>query len=197
MEDHHPDISEDRLFLFEREEVAIEDFEATGFILDIGGGGDGVIGRLKGKQVVAIDRNRRELELAPAGPLKIIMDATELRFLDESFNTVTSFYTLMYMKDEEERRRVFGEVYRVLTAGGRFLIWDAVFPPRRDEEKDVAVFSLTIRLGEEEVQAGYGMLWPEEGRGVSYYEELARRAGFEVVMQKEEGRRLSLELKKP
>ena len=54
MEDHHPEISEDRLFFFEREEVVVEDFEAAGFILDIGGGGEGVIGRLKGEQLIAI-----------------------------------------------------------------------------------------------------------------------------------------------
>jgi hypothetical protein len=49
---------------------------------------------------------------------------------------------------------VFGEVYRVLTAGGRFLIWDAIFPRRAEEEKDVAVFSLTVRLGKGEVGCG-------------------------------------------
>jgi hypothetical protein len=103
-EDHHPEISEDRLFFFEREVVIVEDFEATGLVLDIGGG-EGVIGRLKGEQVISIDPNRRELEGAPAGPLKIIMDATDLQFLDESFNTVTSFYTLMYIKGEEEHRQ--------------------------------------------------------------------------------------------
>ena len=197
MEDHHPEISEDRLFFFEREKVVVEDFEAAGFILDIGGGGEGVIGRLKGEQVIAIDPSKRELEGAAAGPLKIIMDATDLQFLDEGFNTVTSFYTLMYIKGEEAHRQVFSEVYRVLAAGGRFLIWDAIFPSQVEEEKDVAVFWLTVRLGEEEVDAGYGMLWPEGGRGVSYYVGLAKSAGFEVVLQKEEGQRLFLEVRKP
>ena len=39
------------------EPVAIEvkDFETEGFVLDVGGGGEGVIGRLKGKDVIAID----------------------------------------------------------------------------------------------------------------------------------------------
>jgi len=45
--------------------------------LDIGGGGEGVIGQMKGKQVIAIDPNRRELEEAADGPLKIVMDARE------------------------------------------------------------------------------------------------------------------------
>jgi len=36
--------------------------KADGFILEIGGGGEGIIGGLKGKQVIAIDRNEEKLE---------------------------------------------------------------------------------------------------------------------------------------
>ncbi len=120
MEKHHREISEDRLYFFKREEVVLEDLTAEGLILDIGSGGQGVIGRLKGEQVIAIDPNKLELQGAADGPLKIIMDATDLKFLDESFNTVTSFYTLMYIKEEESHKQVFGEVYRVLKQGGVF-----------------------------------------------------------------------------
>ena len=81
-------------------------------------------------------------------------------------------------------------------AGGRFLIWDAVIPPRDEEEKDVAVFQLTVRLPEEKIETGYGILWPEERRRTAHYVELAEKAGFEVVMQQEEGQRFFLELRK-
>lgn len=98
VKNHLPEISEDRLFFFEREEVIVDDFDTVGLILDIGGGGRGVIGELKNQQVIAIDPSKRELEGAVDGPLKIIMDATNLQFLDETFHTATSFYTLMYIK---------------------------------------------------------------------------------------------------
>ena len=58
--------------------------------MDIGGGGRGVIGELKGKQVIAIDINKRELEEAPDGPLKVVMDATDYRIL----RAVASYRTL-------------------------------------------------------------------------------------------------------
>ena len=96
-EQGHSKISEDRLYFFHRQEVVLEDFDSPGYILDIGGGGEGVIGLLKGGQVIAIDISKRELEQAPDGPLKIVMDAAELKFLDSSFPVATFFYTLMYI----------------------------------------------------------------------------------------------------
>ncbi len=197
MEEHNPEISEDRLFFFEQEEVIIEEIHESDFILDIGGGGEGIIGKLKGRQVIAIDSNKRELEDAEPGPLKIVMDAADLQFLDASFNTVTSFYTLMYIKDIETHRKVFFEVYRVLKEGGRFLIWDVILPHRETGDKDVAVLMLAVKLGEGEVvETGYGALWPEEGITPSYYVKLAKNAGFEVISKEEDGRKLFLELRK-
>jgi hypothetical protein len=75
MDEEHRNHSTDHIFFLESQTVNVKDFDATGFILDIGGGGEGVIGQLKEKQVIAIDRNRRELEEAPDGPLKIVMNA--------------------------------------------------------------------------------------------------------------------------
>ena len=196
MTDRPAEISESRMFFFEREAVTLHDFDATGPILDIGGGGEGVIGQLKGAQVVAIDPSRRELEEAPAGPLKIVMDATDLQFLDETFGVVTAFYTLMYINEAAQRTAVFAEAFRVLTPGGRFVIWDAIVPPRSDPEKDIVVFDLTIKLPEEEIETGYGMLWPEDGRALTGYVQLAEDAGFEVVSRKDQGHHFTLELRK-
>jgi hypothetical protein len=39
--------------------------------LDVGGGGEGVIGRLKGRQVIAIDIRKGEPEKADDGPMLI------------------------------------------------------------------------------------------------------------------------------
>lgn len=96
---------EDNVYEFEQVELEVQDFESDGFILDIGGGGEGVIGRLKGRDVVAIDIRKEELEEAVDGPLKIVMDARDLKFLDGSFNTVTAFFSLMYVKNQEDQRK--------------------------------------------------------------------------------------------
>jgi hypothetical protein len=102
-DDHRSRPSPERVFHFERQQVRIQEFDVSGPILDLGGGGEGIIGRLKGNQVVAIDISRRELEESPEGPLKIIMDATDLKFLDASFNLVTAYFTMMYIPGEDHQ----------------------------------------------------------------------------------------------
>ncbi len=194
-ESHPHGPSEDELYFFEQQEVAVEDFPASGYILDVGGGGEGVIGRLKGTQVVAIDISRRELEDAPAGPLKIVMDATDLQFLDETFNTATAFFTLMYVPGSDHPK-VFEEIARVLRPGGRFLIWDVELPERLDAEKDVAVFPLLIKLPGEEIATGYGTRWPARQQDAGYYIGLAEASGFEVLRKQASGGTLFLELRK-
>jgi len=187
--------SSNRMQIFSQLIVTVKDFDAQGYILDIGGGGEGVIGQLKGQQVIAIDISKRELEEAPPGPLKIIMDGRDLKFLDESFNTATVFFTFMYI-DPQDHTKVFQELHRVLTTGGRLLIWDVIFPKRKDDKKNMAVFPLKIQLPEKEITTGYGVRWPKEGQGLSHYLELAEEIGFEIIEQSKKESWFYLELKK-
>lgn len=194
--DQHKRPSPERISRFEKQEVTVHDFEAQGYILAIGGGGEGVIGQLKGQQVIAIDISKRELEETPAGPLKIIMDARDLKFLDNSFNTAASFFTLCYI-NESDHEKVFEEIFRVLVSGGRFLIWDVIFLKRVDEKKDIAIVPLLVKLPNKEINTGYGVHWPEKPHDLSYYTQLAEKAGFKIATQKEKDRWFFLELIKP
>lgn len=83
--DQHKRPSPDQIYRFEKQEVTVHDFDAQGYILAIGGGGEGVIGQLRGQQVIAIDISKRELEGTPPGPLKIIMDARSLRMAGRGY----------------------------------------------------------------------------------------------------------------
>lgn len=184
---------------FERQEFVVADFQAAGHILDIGGGGEGIIGQMKPTQVVAIDLSKRELEEAPAGPLKIVMDAADLKFLDGSFNTATAFFSLMYMRPEIQRR-VFAEVFRVLARGGRWLIWDAVIPDALENDTRGPVFRFRFHLPGKMVETGYGTFWPDQPMDLNYYQRLARDTGFEVVnggQQPGKFQTVTLELRKP
>jgi len=194
--DQHKRPSPERIYRFERQKVTVDDFDAQGDILAIGGGGEGVIGQLKGQQVIAIDISKRELEGTPPGPLKIIMDARDMKFLDDSFNTAASFFTLCYINGSDHEK-VFEEIFRVLASSGRFLIWDVIFLKRVDEKKDIAVVPLLVKLPDKEITTGYGVRWPEKVHDLSYYVQLAEKVGFKVVSRKEKDHWFFLELRKP
>ena len=151
---------------------------------------------MKGSQVVAIDPNSGELQEAADGPLKIVMDAKDLLFLDDTFDVVTSFFTLMYIR-RSEHQKVLGEVFRVLASDGRFLIWDAELPQCLDDSKDIVAFYLSVELPDRKIETGYGARWPEQRQCLPYYREIAESVGFGVSAQWQNRRVFFLELQKP
>lgn len=138
----------------EQQVIELKPLAVDGFVLDIGGGGEGVIGRLMGRQVVAIDKSRSELEETVNEALKVEMDATDLKFLDVSFDAVTSFYTLMYM-DDETHLKVLREAYRVLKKGGALHVWDVAMDPGATGKPFILV-SVEARLPGETIETSYG-----------------------------------------
>ena len=157
----------------------------NGKILDIGGGGQGIIGQFKGESVVAIDPNQNELEDSPSkDDLKIVMDAKELKFLDNSFDTATSFFTLMYIP-REDHITIFEEIYRVLKKDGEFAIWDAIIPNKGEDDRSVFFISLEVKIGDNKIETGYGVSWNKE-LNTKYLSNLSEKIGFELLESKDE-----------
>lgn len=192
----HAEIVPERIRRFELQEISLAGFDAQGRILDIGGGGEGIIEMLGGDRVVSIDTSAEELAEAAEGPLKLVMDGRDLTFLDGMFDVVTSFFTMMYV-DREDHEAVLSEAYRVLRPGGRLMIWDVELPARGKGPVDVAVFPLLVELPDGQVETGYGTLWPQEALTASHYADLATCIGFEVIGRERSRRVFSLELLKP
>lgn len=125
----------------------------SGSILDVGGGGEGIIGRIYQEQVVAIDNSQEELDEAPGGFQKLLMDATDLQFEDKTFDHVTFFFSLMYMRTAEQKRAI-REAARVLKAGGMLHIWDCEIPSAYPEPFCIDV---DVLLPEEKIHTTYGV----------------------------------------
>jgi len=175
--------------------VDLSQVTLNGRILDIGGGGEGIIAQIKGESVVAIDPNKKELEEAPSkGDLKIVMDAKDLKFLDNTFDTVTSFYTLMYIP-KEDHKRVFQEIYSVLKNDGEFVIWDSVMPIKGDTDKSIFIIKLEVNIGAKKIETGYGVQWKKE-QNSEYFSNLAKDVGFEMLESNEEKFTFYLRLRK-
>lgn len=171
---------EEKIQFIDPQNIDLTNFELKGRILDIGGGGEGVIGQLKGKQVVAIDPKKTELEeAAPGDYLKIIMDAKDLQFLDDTFDTTTAFFTLMYIP-LSDHQKVFEEIYRVTKKGGEFVIWDFKIPKRKSSDKDFYGLYLEVKIREKNISTGYATKWKRE-QDLEYYLNLGKSIGFKIL----------------
>lgn len=176
-------------------EIDLTQIKMEGRILDIGGGGEAIISQLKGEQVVAIDPNKKELESSPDNKaLSIIMDAKDLQFLEDTFDTVSAFFTMMYIPINDHKK-VFQEIYRVLKLNGEFFLWDIVIPKRHEEKKELYVVMLKVKVNGNIIDTGYGTKWEKE-QNAEYFIKLGSEVGFEVLEQKLEPNLFRLKFRK-
>lgn len=172
--------------------IILDKDELSGTILDLGGGGEGVIGRICGGRVTAIDNRQEELDEATAGARKLLMDARKLQFPDEAFDCVTSFYTLMYIQ-REDHGAVAREAYRVLKSGGIFHVWDGEIFSAYPEPY---LAELDIDAAGEAIRTTYGIIKENAAQDADWVTEVCVRAGFTPVQRVEEAGHFRLAFQK-
>lgn len=156
--------------------------ELRGSILDLGSGGDGIIGQLYGGQVTAIDNRQEELDDAPDGFEKLRMDATEMTFPNGSFDNVTAFYTLMYMNTDEQQKALC-EAARVLKPNGELHIWDCRIDSAYPRPFCVNV---DITLPESRLRTTYGIV-KTNPQNLTSILTMCETAGFEILSAETNG----------
>jgi ubiquinone/menaquinone biosynthesis C-methylase UbiE len=127
-----------------------------GGLLDIGGGGEGIIAQAGGSRVVAVDKLISEIhearDRAPGTPW-MVADATRLPFRGNCFDSATAFFSCMYMSGAV-KEGVFRETRRVLKHGGEFWIWDA----RMARKSNVFAIRLQVDVrGTRTINTTYGV----------------------------------------
>lgn len=127
--------------------------ELNGTILDIGGGGEAVIGHLYGEQVVAIDNRREELDEAPDCCKKLLMDATEITFPDNYFDNATFFYTLMFMSADTQQKALC-EAAKAVKSNGEIHIWDCSID---SAYPNPFCIDIEVLLPDRKIQTTYGI----------------------------------------
>ncbi len=149
----------------------------TGSIIDIGAGGEGVIAQVGGKRVTAIDKRQSEIDEAKDKAPDanwMVADALNLPFENEEFDNATSFFCGMYMSNEDKKKSI-EEIYRVLSSGGEFWIWDSIF----DTDKESFIIVLAISLPDKEkFSTGYGASLKFQNE--EFYIEYLEEAGFSI-----------------
>ena len=193
----HSNIDSRQYFMVSQQELHLSDFDHHGdWILDLGGGGEGIIGMMKGRDVIAIDKRKDELEETNNESLKIVMDMTKLNFLDGTFSTVTAFFTFMYIP-EDHFEGILKEVWRVMKPGGQLLVWEPIFKiPPEEKDKKNAVIMLKIHLPDGRVnETGYGGRMRNQDE--STFLTPAEKVGFKVIDKNVEEFTYYLRLQKP
>ncbi|MCJ7737930.1 MAG: class I SAM-dependent methyltransferase, partial [Anaerolineae bacterium] len=147
-----------------------------GMVIDIGGGGEGVIAQAGGAGVVAVDRHMSEIhEARGKAPecLWVVADATELPYGNNCFDNATAFFSCMYMPDNT-KESVFRETRRVLKKGGEFWIWDVPMAAR----SNVFAVRLLVDFHEDTMRTVYGVKAKDQS-AASICSQL-HQAGFET-----------------
>jgi len=158
-----------------KQDISIQEIP-TGRVIDIGGGGEGVIAQIGGARVVAIDKYVSEIHEARGKALDgawIVADATALPFDSQCFDNATAFFSCMYMAGDVQEK-VFREIRRVLKTGGEFWIWDAHIVPKSK------VFAIRLQVDSPDVHT-INTVYGVKARGQSAVGigSLLRQAGFE------------------
>jgi ubiquinone/menaquinone biosynthesis C-methylase UbiE len=161
-----------------------------GSIIDIGGGGEGIIGRIYQSQVTAIDNRQDELDEAPGGYEKLVMDAAQMKFDDASFDNATSFYSFMFI-EKVKHEKVILEAHRVLKTGGCFHIWDS-----RIKKADPFLVEFDINANGESVHTTYGIYKESGFQDEEYFKCMCEKAGFDLAEEQTQGNRFYLQFKK-
>jgi ubiquinone/menaquinone biosynthesis C-methylase UbiE len=150
-----------------------------GRVLDVGGGGEGIVGLLYGKNTVAIDNRAEELLETDNKALKLVMDACELKFPDETFEMAAFFYSLMYMNTESKEKAI-SEAARVLKPGGMLEVWDTEFPEPGGDGNDVYIANVLVNVNRRKIKTSYGVNIEGKHQTLEIICSLAEKSGITV-----------------
>jgi ubiquinone/menaquinone biosynthesis C-methylase UbiE len=163
--------------VFKRIQKIVLESIPEGFIIDIGGGGAGIIAQIGRERVTAIDKLQSEIDQAKYKAPEanwVLADALNLDFSDRHFDSATAFFSIMYMSNED-KKEVFKEVYRVISEEGEFWIWDVSI----SKEKGVFLVKIKVVFPDKTVvRTGYGV--SSKKQTVSFTKEMLEDVGFNV-----------------
>ncbi len=168
------------------QEVVLNRVTGPGRIIDIGGGGEGLVARVEGDRVCAVDIRMdevREARIHETQATWVVADARSLCFRDATFDIATFWFSLGFMPGWDVKRHVVREVSRVLTGSGALLVKAC----RIDCDTDVFIFRMRGILPDGTItQVGYGM-HGRQGQDMSRTAALLEECDFHVVRMEDHG----------
>ena len=118
------------------QEIRLDRFPSDGLIIDVGGGGEGLLSRLEKDRVCVVDislNKIREAQIYGALAQWAVSDGRNLCFRTGSFDIATLWFSLGYMRDWSTKGLVMKEIQRVLKPEGLLSILGAkIVCPERE-----------------------------------------------------------------
>jgi ubiquinone/menaquinone biosynthesis C-methylase UbiE len=178
------------------QKISLQPIETQGRILDIGGGGEGLVSRIEGANVCAVDIRLSEIREAqihnpPAN--WFVGDGRNLCFRDAVFDVVTLWFSLGYMREWPIKERVIAEAYRVLESEGRI----SILGSKITENSDHHIFWAHFTLPDGTIsKTGYGVMG-NQNQTQYRVSKLLEQVGFVIQIQEDNGDWFKLEAIKP
>jgi ubiquinone/menaquinone biosynthesis C-methylase UbiE len=171
--------------------IKLNDLNTNGLILDIGGGGEGLVSRIGGESVCAVDIRMSEIKEAQihGAPANwFVGDGRALSFKDASFDVVTLWFALGYLREWDIKLEVLEEAKRVLTNNGELSILASKIP----ESAEQFVFWAHFTLPDGSVsQTGYGVRG-NQGQTLEKIVDLINDLEFRMLKIKDHGEWFSI-----
>jgi len=167
-------------FMAPLQDIVLHRINTKGLVLDIGGGGEGLVSRIAGDKVCAVDYRISEIREAqihnpPAN--WFTADARALPFKDSTFDMATLWFSLGYMNEWSVKGTVLTEVLRTLESEGRLLIMAS----RIDCNEQRLIFSVQFTLPDGTVsKTGYGVRG-NQNQTLESIVALVREVGFKDI----------------
>jgi ubiquinone/menaquinone biosynthesis C-methylase UbiE len=168
------------------QEISFKRLGRTGLVLDVGGGGEGIVSRIEGSRVCAIDINLneiREAQIYGSSPQWLACSGESLPFRTAVFETATIWFSLDYVADWKMKRAIMREVFRVLRKEGSLSLMSSKIICR--EAKFVLRMRYTLPDGSV-YQTGYGVKG-NQGQTADRISDIAEQTGFHITNKDDNG----------
>ncbi len=168
------------MFMVPLQDIVLHRISTKGLVLDIGGGGEGLVSRIAGDKVCAVDYRISEIREAqihnpPAN--WFTADGRAVPFQDSTFDMATLWFSLGYMNEWSVKGAVLTEVHRTLKREGMLLIMAS----RIDCNEPRLIFSVQFTLPDGTVsKTGYGVRG-NQNQTIDRIVALVREVGFKDI----------------
>jgi SAM-dependent methyltransferase len=160
--------------------IMLDELPKNRLILDIGAGGEGLVSRVGGKLVFAVDYRMSEiLEARIHDPPAnwFVSDARHLPFCRNSFDMATLWFSLGYMRNWTIKERVLSQVFETLRTSGELSILDSRIDCREEHFIFNALFTLPDGTT---AKVGYGVHGNQE-QTLDRVCSLLTKVGFDEI----------------